>query len=232
MKHCPHCKIDVNTERKMCPLCFHVLEEKDEVKTYQEYPKYHEHHKPNEVFLRIALYILLVGIIASTIVNIVQMANSGTFGDIGSWWSLMVDGAAIYTYSFIITMFKSRRNLSVRFLRHLFLISAFMICVNIVANRNELWSLDYLVPFFISLTMLTLIMMVFIKPKLYRDYLVTLIWLSIISFIPIILCATTRFVNVWWPSIVSCSIGGLILLGMFVFPRKATREEMQKRFHI
>ena len=232
MKYCPQCKIHINSERKTCPLCFRVLESSTKDGNYQEYPKYHEKNKHNHIFMRIALYIILVAIIASTIVNIIQMVNEGTIGDIGSWWSLMVDASAIYTYSFINIMFKSRRNLSVRFLRHLFLISAFFICINVVANKSDLWSLDYLLPFFITLTLLTLLMMVFIKTSLYRDYLFTLIWLSILGIIPLILCATTSLINVWWPSIVSASLGGLVILGIFVFPNKATKEEMQKKLHI
>lgn len=232
MKYCPKCKINVNTERKLCPLCFHVLNEIEKEKEYQEYPKYHEDNKPNEIVLRIALYIFVVAVIASSIINIIEMEKNNTFNDIGSWWSVMVIGSAIYIYSFIMIMFKTRRNLSIRLMRHLFLISAFMICINLVSNKNDLWALDYLVPFFISSTLITLIMMVFIKPKLYRDYLVTLIWISIIAIIPIILWATTSLINVLWPSIVSCSIGGLILLGIFIFPQKATKEEMQKRLHL
>lgn len=232
MKYCPKCKINVNTERKLCPLCFHVLDATNEERNYQEYPKYHEHNKPKEIVLRIALYILLVGVIASSIVNIIQMNMDNSFNDISSWWSLMVLGAATYTYSFIITMFKSRRNLSIRFMRHLFLISAFMICINLVSEKDNLWSLDYLVPFFIASTLITLIMMVFIKPKLYRDYIVTLILISIIAMVPLVLYTTTNLIKILWPSVVCCSLGGLIILGIFIFPQKATKEEMQKRLHL
>lgn len=227
MKYCSHCKIEVDTERKTCPLCFHLLDEK-EPSTYQPYKPYERPSRSQEIFMRIVLYIVIVSIIASTIVNIATLGkNHGV-----RWWSLMVDVSAIYTYFFITTMCKGRRNMAVRFLLQIFLLSILVIVINLVTNPEILWSLTYVIPFCITSALITTVMMTFIRNSLYKEYLPSMVLMSLLSAIPIILYFTTTWMSALWPSIVSVSIGFLVLLGIFIFPRRVTQEEIKKRFHL
>ncbi len=231
MKYCPHCHVEVNSERKLCPLCFHVLEDTEGTKNYQEYPKYHGLPRAQTIAMRILLYLVIVAIIACTIVNIATLNNASVV----PWWCVIVDACLIYFYCFIAYMIKTQQSMAVRFLIHLIILSVVLIAIDLITRPHDvktLWSLGYVIPFSISATILTLIIMIFIKNSLYRDYLPTTVFISLISFIPLILYFTTSWLSILWPSIVAASVGLLVLLGIFIFPQRVTQEEIQKRFHL
>ena len=53
MKWCEHCKVHVDTDRKICPLCFNSLvEESKEEKTFDNYPKRITVKKKYNIFYR------------------------------------------------------------------------------------------------------------------------------------------------------------------------------------
>lgn len=231
MKYCPHCHVHVNTERKTCPLCFHVLEEKEEPSFYQPYHPYERPPRSQEIFMRIVLYLVIVAIIASTVINLATLGQTTGV----RWWSFMVDVSAIYTYFFITTMIKGKRNMAVRFLLQIFLLSFLLIVINLVLRngRQPLWALTYVIPSCITSALIVTVLMSFIKPALYREYLPSMVLMSLLSVIPLILFFTTKnLMDAMWPSIMACSTGFLVILGIFIFPRRVTQEEIRKRFHV
>lgn len=231
MKHCPRCHVDVNADRKLCPLCFHVLEENDKERNYQEYPKYVGMSRSHTLVMRIFLYLVIVAIIACSITNIATLNTS----DIIPWWCVIVDGCLIYFYCFVAYMIKAEQSMVVRFMVHLLILSGVLIAIDLIsrpASVTTLWSLSYVIPFAISATIITVLFMIFIRPSLYRDYLPTLIFISLIGVIPLILYFTTSLFSVLWPAIVSCAVGAMVILGIFIFPQRVTQEEIQKRFHL
>lgn len=231
MKHCPHCNIDVNTERKTCPLCFHLLEEEEKASFYQPYHPYERPPRSQEIFMRIVLYLVIVAIISSTVVNLATLGQT----TVVKWWSFMVDVSALYTYFFITTMIKGKRNMAVRFLLQIFLLSFLLIVINLVlrTKNQPLWSLTYVIPSCITSALIVTVLMSFIKPALYREYLPSMVLMSLLSVIPLILYFTTsHLMDKMWPSIMACSTGFLVILGIFIFPRRMTQEEIRKRFHM
>ena len=52
MKKCSNCKVFFKTNRKSCPFCHTILDDIDNQKDYQEYPKYEKVVTPKRTFLK------------------------------------------------------------------------------------------------------------------------------------------------------------------------------------
>lgn len=84
MKQCPKCEVNINTNRKTCPLCYEKLTDLDKEKLeHSIYPEYRQPKKKTNFFFRSAIFLAIAAMIITALVNIVTYNEEGTdFKDI------------------------------------------------------------------------------------------------------------------------------------------------------
>lgn len=228
MKHCPNCKVDINTECITCPLCRTNLETKvtHNLKVvYQPYPKFKEREKRRHLFFKILIFLsIIVGIVASVINYLIFDQDNPRY------WALIVIVGIIVSWFFGRGMFVSKGN----FGRRLSLLNLSCLVLLLVIEfdfSNKSWTLNYLLPFLIMAELGCLSLMSLISSRQYKKMMVYIFTLIVLSFVPAVLL---RFdlVETNWPAIACGMLGLTVFLGIIVFGFKLTVEQLKKYFHI
>ena len=146
MKKCNECNIDVNSIRKTCPLCGQLLKaDKEKSIDYHLYPQYLHTEKKANLVLRIFLFISLVVILVSMLINLL------TYNDSKSLWSLYVILGVWYGWVLLRYTILSRLNIAGRLLLQMISISLIVIGVEKVSKGSG-WALEYVIPFICIIT--------------------------------------------------------------------------------
>ncbi|HHU56276.1 MAG TPA: hypothetical protein GXZ48_06290 [Acholeplasmataceae bacterium] len=222
MKNCIKCGVKLNTTRKTCPLCGQLLEGQDNENQISLYPKYVNEQKHINLLQRILLYISILAILISVLINFLTYR--------GVLWSIYVVLGVLYGWILLRLTIMSRTNIAGRLLIQLIATSLVTYGVERV-SQSENWALEYVVPFLCIITMIAILIILLIKKMKLTDYIYYLILAVLISWVPMILY-WTKVVTVLWPSIAAAGVGVAIILGMIIFADTATKDELKKRFHI
>lgn len=232
MKHCKYCNIDVNTERKTCPLCLNVLESDNQKSNLQNYPKKQPKRKMS-FWIKSALFMSLITILVSFVVNYL------TFSSYSNYWSILVAVSIPYLWLIVSYVIIGRGLLTTRVLSAgiattiLVILIELTVCfINKIDDRELYWSINYVLPFMIMATMIALIIICIVRKDLYKDSIIMFFLMALLSLLGFLLRTFTSLIVIDWPTI-ACSVAGLALvIGLFVFTFKDIVEEIQKRFHI
>lgn len=221
MKNCVKCHVQVKTTRKTCPLCGQILETitDDDLNIY---PHYHSDEKHLNILLRILLFISILSILVTVLINFLTYS--------GSLWSVYVILGILYGWILLRLTIMSRTNIAGRLLIQMITTSLVTYGIERVSGDDD-WALEYVVPFICIVTMISIVMILLIKKMKFNDYLSYLLLSVVISWVPMILY-WTRVVKVLWPSITAAAVAVAIVLGMIIFADTATKDELKKRFHI
>jgi hypothetical protein len=161
MKKCIRCNVLVDTNRKICPLCFDVLKKTDEEPMkHSRYPEYALVPTKRSIFLRILGFFTILGIIASVLVNIF------TYHESGRLWSIIVILALGYLWILIKSTIISQSNVAIRLLVQMFAISAVVIGIDEVTGYSG-WSINYIIPFLSMAALMAIILVFLIKVRIY-----------------------------------------------------------------
>ena len=223
MKTCNKCKVNVNSDRKTCPLCGEILAEGAEKSTDTSlYPKYVHFEEHRSLLLRILLFISILVTFTTVIVNLL---TSKTID-----WSIYVFLGVCYAWILWRSTIISTRNIAGRLLIQMLAVSTVVISIELVSHTSG-WALDYVVPFICIVTTLAIVIIILSKQMRYNDYLLYLLVSILISFVPLILYWFEK-IKVMWPSIAAAGVASITTIGMIVFADRATKDELRKRFHI
>ncbi|HOI47383.1 MAG TPA: DUF6320 domain-containing protein [Bacilli bacterium] len=229
MKYCKKCNITLNTQRMTCPLCFTVLEKNEHVSqtTYAPYPGYQPKSYKDGVLVKIFIFLSIVAIFVSAIVNIMTwQANR-------SPWSIIVIGCVLYGWILIKNTVIAKINIGRKLVFQTIALPILLVIIEKYTYSPEPWALDYVTPFLTVIATVAILMLVFIKSSKYGEYVIYLLNINFLGLIPLILYFVfPGIISIMWPSVVAASIGFLTFLGMWVFAGRATKQELKKRFHI
>lgn len=225
MKKCENCNISFETNRKSCPFCKTILKEVSE-SNFQEYPKYSEVVKKKTIVEKIFIFLSIVAIIICGIANYYDILAGHNY-----LWSVLVFIGICLLWVLIRGVIISKRNFSSRLAYVMALLDLMFISIETFNNQKfELdWSITYLVPFLMIVYLITMLMIVIIKPKRFPDFFANIMFFSFVSALTGLLVAFNK-VSVDWPCIASCLCGIFVIIGIFLFPSKKTKEEFKKRF--
>lgn len=225
MKKCENCNISFETNRKSCPFCKSILKE-ESVSNFQEYPKYKEVVKKRTIIEKIFVFLSLVAVIVCAIANYYDIRAGHTY-----LWSVLVFIGIVLLWVLVRGIIISKRNFSSRLAYVMALLDLMMISIETFNNQKfELdWSITFLVPFFMIAYLTTIMLIVIIRPKRFPDFFANIMFFSLVSAL-FGLFIVFKLVSVDWPSIVACLYGVFIIIGIFLFPSKKTKEEFKKRF--
>lgn len=235
MKKCNKCNIYVDTSRITCPLCYEVLEETSfEERVSEPYNPYVANKSKRHLTRRIFLYLSIITILICGFVNIITFANCKNL------WSLIVLSSIVYLWVLVKGVIMSRKNIALMIILQSFVLGVLFFFIENVAknssNSFKPWVIPYIIPFIMIVSMMAITLVIFIKVMRYKDYMMYLVSVVILGFIPLLLylIPSTRplYDGVLWPTISSAGYSIATLIGMFIFGDKETKQEFIKRFHI
>ena len=224
MKRCNKCNIDFNTDRKSCPFCRSILEEVTE-SNHQPYPKYQEVSKKKRIVEKIFIFLSLIAGIVSIVSNYYDYVAGHTY-----LWSAVVLIGVIFLWVFIRGIIISNRYFAQRFLFVILLLELMFMSIELIDIKylHLDWSLTYMLPFLSIAYLFTLSLYAMISPRRFADFFIYMILISLASIAEILLVVFNK-VSVDWPILASSLFGLFVLVGMFLFPTKTSKEELKKR---
>lgn len=225
MKRCLKCGVDINTNRKTCPLCYEKLIEleKDELE-YTPYPEYKQPKKKTNFFLKSSVFLAISAIIITALINLV------TYSPAGGWWSIYVLIAMLYFLVLVKSSILSYSNTAKKIVIQMVAISVFVVVIDFYTHSTG-WSYVYGVPFLSLISSLTIGIILLTKTIRYSDYIIYLMSSLLVGFIPFILWSF-QLVKVLWPSLAAACFSLIIFLAMLTLADRETKDEFKKRFHI
>ncbi len=232
MKYCPHCHVAINNERKKCPLCYKILEDDNKSMNYQPYPKKKIKEKMSLV-TKILLFVSIVAIIASIIVNIYTIDSENPL-----YWCVLVAIGVPYIWLSVRYVILYHGNIPTKIfsesLSTIAMVILVELCVCLVSrvNREAMWSLNYALPSLLMATSIGMFVLATIKNKFYCDSIMYLLFLSILEGLYFLFYQLGLFFYVKWMALATLGTGIIILIAMLVFHFKDTTEEFKKRFHL
>ena len=223
MKECNKCKIKIETHYDYCPLCHQTLTGEVDPDFEELYvPKIHADHIPkrtNDIFL----FISVISIVVLGVVNLTTMQYG--------FWSLIPIGSFIYLYLLMKFGVLSRINAMKRVTVNTIILFLLVLFINIFTNTESYWSVDYILPALIMTNNFTVLIIMLIRNREFKEYARNLLLLVLFSLIPLILYYTNLTDIVIMP-IFTIAQGISILLFMVVFYPKILKEVLHKTFHI
>lgn len=234
MKRCNECQIDVETSRVTCPLCQAVLvNSENQLDVVQDYKNYEEVQPRSHFVRKLFIFLSIIAIGTCTLVNILTYRNAP------SLWSLVVVASIAYLWVLIKNTIMSRRNMAFRLLLQAVMLGILMYFIQLLTPQTQ-WMIPYVLPFIMISTGFAITFIIFIKTMRYKDYMLYLIIVALIGFIPLILSLVNStkwlfMVNdqiIRWPSIACAGYAVVTIIGMFLFGDRATKDEFKKRFHV
>lgn len=222
MKYCDKCKIQIKTNNSYCPLCQQVLSAEQEETVVEKYPEYISiNRKVYPLTKRIIMFVTIVSMILLLVINLSSYN--------GKMWSLIPIGSIFYFWILISVGIFSRHNIAFRLAFLTSLLIGLLVLID-EASFQAGWSYNYLMPILLSVCNLAISTIILIKRIDYRDYIIYLLTIVLLSIAPIIL-VFTGIVTETWPSIVAFGLAITILLFIIFFFPKSIKDEIKKRFH-
>ncbi len=214
-----------------CPLCYSILKETDDKSNFQPYPDF---EKPQKKKLnnatKVMAFISIILILLCVYINYLtyEAANK-------SKWSIVVVISLIYLWTLIRNTIISKSNISKKLFNQVLTLSILLIAIDMLAKTkiNYMWSISYVVPILISISIITNVTVAASSKKRYQQYVNSLSNSLLLTVIPVILTIVFKnYISTNIPSFVCLFIGIITLISMFLFGNKTTKSEMNKKFHI
>lgn len=233
MKHCPKCNVDVNSTRKKCPLCYTILEDDKQELSYQPHPKkvVKEHLS---LVTKILLLLSFVAMVVSIIVNINTLDKNAPI----YWFILVLVGVPYFWLSVRYVILGKNKSIPTKIFSEaistiiIVVLVEIVICVVSRVDKDNLWSVNYVMPGILLLTSLGLFVTSTVIKELYCDSILYLLFLSLFELAYFIVYMLTDLITVPWMAYTCGAASVLIIVAMFIFHFKDTKEEFIKRFHI
>jgi hypothetical protein len=224
MKQCNKCNITIDTNHQYCPLCHQALIGEDTPNFIELYPdRMTLNREKYSVIRRVLLFVLIMGILLLAMINY--------FDFTGDYWAVIPIISVIYLYLFLRIGIFSFSNIALRitFLAVLLIAVLLVIDYQYVPSDNG-WALDYLTPFLLLGSSITVAIITWIRHVYYRDYITYLLILMLLSVVPFTLIFF-GVITVTWPSIAAFGYALFVLLFLIFFLPRWIKDELSKRFH-
>ncbi len=222
MKYCDKCKIEIKTHEEYCPLCHQILQGEIKENELEKYPEY--------VSINRTIYPLTKKILMfATITSIIILVMINLIDNSGQLWSIIPIGGIIFFWMLVSIGVFSKNNIA----QKLVFITSLLIGLLVLIDQMSLkegWSHNYLLPFLLLACNLAISVIIFVKRIEYRDYILYLLTIVLLSIVPIIL-VLVKVITVKWPAIIAFGLAIFILLFIIFFFPKSIKDEIKKRFH-
>ena len=227
MKKCLKCNLNFETDRFTCPFCKSNLKESDDKQieiVYQSYPKFKKDEKKTSFVLKLFIFLSVLSVVICALISFLEHDSIDGFYPL-----LIVIASVLVCWAFIKGVILSKLNFALRIISFSICLIALLMIIEYDLS-NDSWVLNYMIPFILCASLLTILMALFIKIKRFQNFISLMIGLCVLNCVPIRLYKL-GFIIIKWPAIVSASTALACILGMLIFGFKETVLELKKRFH-
>jgi hypothetical protein len=205
-------------------LCGSELISQDQSEAPLIYPVFSKPKRGKLKLNFIAKIFLFVSIVSTTVCILVNALLWN-----GLPWSLIVFGGIITAWLLIGLPLMGQMNLNFMLIDQMIGVQLYVYLIDVVFG-NKGWALNYVYPLLYIAVATTLVLFVIIYRMAWRDYLITLVVMSLIGFYPVLLIAF-GIVDVLWPSYTAILFACLTICGLFIFGWDKLKKEIRKRLH-
>ena len=235
MAKCIRCKLNINDDTMMCPLCNGVLvrdeaefaaAEKNSDGTYVSrsvsYPDVAPALKRMQMAVRIAIFSAVIVAVVAMVVNYYTYK--------GIMWSLIVALGLAYGCFTLVYSFNTRRSL-----QRIILVQALLALVSMVAldylTGHQGWAVKYAIPIALMVIPVGVVVMMIINVESWQSYIMTEITCAVISVILLVL-ALFKVINSTILLLIATGVSVAILSGTILFGSRLVSDEIKRRFRV
>ncbi len=224
MRLCKQCRVAVDAHLKRCPLCLEAIEAEDFVTEKAHYPDYavSMSTEKRDMKLKLWVYISVFSAVLCLLINLLTWK--------GVPWFLYVVSSVLYAWLFVGHSVFSKKHIGHKLLMQLIGASLLLIIIDAADGRSN-WALNYVVPFLIIGTSVTITIIVFVRHQLWRDYMIYDVITIALGFL-LLFTSWVSSAKVLWPSIAAGFVVLMALLSLIIFASRKLITELKKRFHI
>jgi hypothetical protein len=221
MRICKSCKVKVESNNNICPLCKTVLTDYDEKVVENIYPTIKINIHKYNIITRLFLFLSILGAVVTVIINY------ATYN--GLLWSVISIAFILYSWSIISNAIKNNINIVSKIFVQTICISALTIIIDNTIGYTG-WSVNYVVPELIITANITALILIIINRMNWYNYVLYQIAIAILGFIPVILffCG---IIHEPWATTISVVVSFMVLCGTFIFSDKNVKSELKRRLH-
>lgn len=221
MQYCSNCKVDIVGEKCHCPLCQGELSGVAEPKS-EVYPNIKPPSKPSPLLIKLITFSAIVISVLSVMINMVLPDQSR--------WSLFVVAGAICAWITSIVTINKRRNVLKCIAQQELIVIPLAFFWDLFTGWRS-WSITYVYPSVVvcvCIAMLTLAIILKYPPS---DYIVYLVFNSVLGIIPIIFILT-KIISNNYASLICVAFSIITLAAILIFEWRSFRQEASRKFHL
>lgn len=223
MKHCNHCKIDVNSQSNYCPLCFNKMEENDIKKPNmldisKEKPTTNiKNHMVRKVFLLLSLSAILI-------TGFINYFTSKTP------WSLVIFFGIVYLWIFVKHTIMSNRHIFEKFALQFLGLVTILITSNYISGGGH-WFVDYVLPSMFIMVLFVMNLMLFIHKK-RRHFEISFLIFELFLLVACIIFVCIDYCSFKTLYLISLIFSAISMAGIIIMDGKNLYQEIVKKFHL
>lgn len=221
MKYCSECKISINEESVLCPLCKKELETTIKEGPERLYPKLEAIPSSYEFIRKLLIFISIVVCASSVFVNYVL--------DSSFLWYLIVITCVIYFWIAVSNVIRTNTNAAFKILFQVVCASALVTAIDYETGGHG-WALSFVVPVIISFGTVSILILIFFNSTNWARYVLYQWMLAIFGFVPIVLYKTGLSKS-FVASVITTVLAIISLTITIVFGDKTIKNEFKRRIH-
>ena len=224
MKKCEKCNININTNKKQCPVCYNELDGEYDSSNPQNFnlDRYSD-NTPKKNFLLMQIFIYLTIVVMTTCLFINFLTNKEVL------WSAIVIVGLLYVWILIRHTILSNRGNFEKILFQLAGIFALVLATNRISGGEWFW--NFFAPSASIITITVLLFIILINKK-RSDFVVSFFFMTlllILMSIVLLVFSLDTFKLLNWINII---YSGFFILGIFIFGFRSLKRGLQKNWHV
>ena len=222
MKHCENCKVNVNTDKPYCPLCYSELEgENNNNLVYKTKDKMCKKRKSANLVQNIFIFMTICILVVNFFVNF--LTNSKLL------WCLIVLFSLLYIWILVRHTILSRRSIFEKILFQFLGIFGILFSTYLISGGGE-WFFNYVIP---SITLVTTVVTLILCFSITRNnHLASFFFLFVLMLIFSVISFATNLDKFKLLSQINAILNGLIIVGILIFRFKALKQAISKNFNM
>ncbi len=221
MKTCKRCKVNVQEDSNICPLCRAVLTNIGEKPQNKTYPTIEVDPYKYSIIKRIFIFVSILSAGGSIITNY--------FTYNGVIWSAITIAAIIYFWIIMTYSIRRNRNITSQVLVQVLCISILTVIMDYSIGYIG-WSVNHVIPEIIILANISVLILAFVNRMYWHTYVLNQIVIAICGLVPGVLWLC-GLIKILLPTLVATGTSVIVLIAMIIFGDKTIKSELIRRFH-